>query len=147
RRPYLLVASSFRAPTANGPAMIIAAIDAKYLADEAARTAWLLLGISYALLVIVGWSSWRQVSRSLATRIHAINTQLLSGKADESHDSFNVDGSELLELAHSVSAYIKRTLEEKSSSDERYRRLVELAPDAVLMCADTRIRSANPAAV
>jgi diguanylate cyclase (GGDEF)-like protein/PAS domain S-box-containing protein len=38
-------------------------------------------------------------------------------------------------------------LEEKSSSDERYRRLVELAPDAVLMCADTRIRSANPAAI
>ena len=39
------------------------------------------------------------------------------------------------------------TLEEKSSSDERFRRLVELAPDAVLMCADTRIRSANPAAI
>ena len=127
--------------------MVVAAVDASYLAEQASRTAWLLLGISYALLVLVGWSSWQQVRRSLAARIHAINTQLLSGRADESHESFDVDGHELRELADSVSAYIKRTLEEKSSSDERYRRLVELAPDAVLMCADTRIRSANPAAI
>ena len=144
--PYLLVAGAVRTASASG-SMVIAAIDAEYLADQAARTAWLLLAISYALLLLVGWSSWQQVSRSLASRIHAINTQLLSGNADESHESFDVDGHELQELADSVSAYIKRTLEEKSSSDERFRRLVELAPDAVLMCADTRIRSANPAAL
>ncbi len=96
--------------------------------------------MSYALLVIVGWTSWQQVSHSLAKRIEAIKTQLRSGIADESHESFEVAGHELRELADSVSAYIKRTLDEKSSSDERYRKLVELAPDAVLMCADTRIR-------
>jgi diguanylate cyclase (GGDEF)-like protein len=147
RRPYLLVAASLRTASRQAHSMVIAAIDAEYLADQAAHTAWLLLAISYVLLVAVGWSSWQQVSRSLASRIHAINTQLLSGNADESHEGFAVDGHELRELASSVSAYIKRTLEEKSSSDERYRRLVELAPDAVLMCADTRIRSANPAAI
>jgi diguanylate cyclase (GGDEF)-like protein len=84
----------------------------------------------------------------LATRIHAINTQLRSGVVDESpHESLEVDGHELRELADSVSAYIKHSLEEKSSSDERHRRLAELSPDAVLMCADRRIRSANPAAI
>jgi PAS domain-containing protein len=146
-RPYLLIASSGRNAKPQLRATVIAAIDAGYLADQAAHTAWLLVAISYGLLLIVGWSSWQQVSCSLATRIHALNTQLLSGNVDESHEKFDVGGHELRELADSVSAYIKRTLEEKSSNDERYRRLVELAPDAVLMCADTRIHSANPAAI
>lgn len=146
-KPYLLVAATVRSPAPGPRSAIVAAVDAEYLASQAARTAWLLLAISYALLGLVGWSSWQQVSRSLATRIHAINTQLQSGNADGSHLSFDVVGHELRELADSVSAYIKRTVEEKSSSDERYRRLVELAPDAVLMCSDMRIRSANPAAM
>lgn len=146
-RPYLLIANSGRNGAPSRRATVVAAIDAGYLADQAAHTAWLLVAISYVLLIVVGWSSWQQVRHSLAARIHAINTQLLSGNVEESHETFDVGGHELRELANSVSAYIKRTLEEKSSSDERYRRLVELAPDAVLMCADTRIRSANPAAI
>jgi diguanylate cyclase (GGDEF)-like protein len=148
KKPYLLVASPVRDVAGKPRSAVIVGVNAEYLADQASRTAWLLLGISYALLAVVGWTSWQQVSRSLATRIHAINTQLRSGVVDESpHESLEVDGHELRELADSVSAYIKHSLEEKSSSDERHRRLAELSPDAVLMCADRRIRSANPAAI
>lgn len=145
--PYVLVAMPIRDISGKPRSSVIIGVNAQALADQAARTAWLLLAMSYSLLFVVGWTSWQQVSHSLAKRIDAINTQLRSGIADESHESFEVAGHELRQLADSVSAYIKRTLEEKSSSDERYRKLVELAPDAVFMCADTRIRFVNPAAI
>lgn len=146
-RPYLLVAAPIRDITGKPRSGVVLGVNARPQADQAARTAWLLLAMSYALLIIVGWTSWQQVSHSLAKRIESINTQLRSGVADESHESFEVSGHELRELADSVSTYIKRTLDEKSSSDERHRKLAELSPDAVLMCADTRIRSVNPAAI
>ncbi len=145
--PYLLVAMPVHDMSGKPRSGVIIGVNAQGLADRSAATAWLLLAMSYALLVIVGWTSWQQVSHSLTNRIEAINTQLSSGIADESHESFEVAGHELRVLADSVSAYIKRTLEEKSSSEERHKKLVELSPDAVLMCADTRIRSVNPAAI
>jgi diguanylate cyclase (GGDEF)-like protein/PAS domain S-box-containing protein len=145
--PYLLIAMPIQDISGKPRSSVVIGVKAQSLADQAARTTWLLLAMSYALLVIVGWTSWQQVSHSLTKRIEAINTQLSRGIADESHESFEVAGHELRVLADSVSAYIKRTLEEKSSSDERHKKLVELSPDAVLMCVDTRIRSVNPAAI
>jgi diguanylate cyclase (GGDEF)-like protein/PAS domain S-box-containing protein len=146
-QPYLLVAQPVHDVSGKPRSGVVIGVNAQALADQAARAAWLLLAMSYALLVGVGVTSWRQMSHSFAKRIEAINTQLRLGVADESHESFEVAGHELRELADSVSAYIKRTLDEKSSSDERYRKLVELAPDAVIMCSDTRIRFVNPAAI
>ncbi|MBV9493495.1 MAG: GGDEF domain-containing protein, partial [Acidobacteria bacterium] len=43
--------------------------------------------------------------------------------------------------------YIKSTLEAQKSSDERYRRLVELAPDGIIMCTKANIKFANSAAL
>jgi diguanylate cyclase (GGDEF)-like protein/PAS domain S-box-containing protein len=145
--PYLLVSAPLHDQASRPRSSVVIGVNAQGLADQAARTAWLLLALSYALLVAVAFTSWQQVSHSLAKRIETINTQLRTGVSDESHEAFDVAGHELRELADSVSAYIKRTLDEKSSSDERYRKLVELAPDAVIMCADTRIRFVNPAAI
>jgi diguanylate cyclase (GGDEF)-like protein/PAS domain S-box-containing protein len=145
--PYLLVGAPVRDVSGRPRSGVVLGVNAQALADQAARTAWLLLAMSYALLFGVAFTSWQQVSHSLAKHIETINTQLRLGVPDESHESFDVAGHELRELADSVSAYIKRTLDEKSSSDERYRKLVELAPDAVIMCADTRIRFVNPAAI
>jgi diguanylate cyclase (GGDEF)-like protein len=143
-QPYLLVTSAVRGSRSS----VLLGVSAANVTSQAAHTAWLLLAISYALLLFVGTITWKQVSHSLATRIHDMNVQLRSGVADEStHESLEVDGHELRELADSVSHYIKRTLDEKSSSDERHRRLAELSPDAVVLCADRRIRSANPAAI
>jgi diguanylate cyclase (GGDEF)-like protein len=145
-RPYLLVASPVR--DANGVrATLVAGVNADYLAQQATRTAWVLLGISYALLVVVGWISWQQVSRSLSTRIYAITSQLKSGSVHEENERLEVDGHELRELADSVAEYIKRNVETRRSSDERYRRLIELAPDAVLICSKTGITFANSAAI
>ncbi|HEY9225221.1 MAG TPA: sensor domain-containing diguanylate cyclase [Gemmatimonadaceae bacterium] len=147
-KPYLLVAAPVRGVRGKSHSAVVAGIDAAYLAEQASRTAWLLLAISYSLLAAVGWVTWRQVSHSLAGRIREMHTQLRSGVVDESpHEHLEVDGHELRQLADSVSSYIKRTLDEKSSSEERHRRLAELSPDAVLMCTDRRIRSANPAAI
>ncbi|MGH7617974.1 MAG: diguanylate cyclase domain-containing protein [Gemmatimonadaceae bacterium] len=145
--PYLLVAAPVNDISGKPRSAIVVGVNTQAQADQAARTAWLLLAMSYTLLIIVGWTSWQQVSHSLTKRIRAINTQLRSGIADESHETFEVAGHELRELADSVSSYIKRTLDEKSSSEERYKKLVDLAPDAVLMCADKRIRTVNPAAI
>lgn len=147
-RQYLLIASPLRDVTNKPRTGLVVGVDAEYLADQAARTAWLLLIISYSLLFIVGWTTWKQISRSLATRIANMNKQLRDGVVDDSpHESLDVDGHELRELADSVSTYIKRSLDERSASEERHRRLAEMSPDAVLMCADRRIRSANPAAI
>lgn len=146
-RPYLLVASSVR--DANGVlrATVVAGVEADYLTQQATRTAWVLLAISYVLLVVVGWISWRQISRSLSTRIYAITKQLQSGSVHEENERLEVDGHELRELADSVAEYVKRNVELQRSSDERYRRLVELAPDAVLICSKTGIQFANSAAI
>jgi diguanylate cyclase (GGDEF)-like protein/PAS domain S-box-containing protein len=147
-RQYLLIASPLRDVTNKPQTGLIVGVDAEYLADQAAWTAWLLLGISYALLLTVGWTTWKQISQSLATRIATMNKQLRDGVVDDSpHESLEADGHELRELADSVSTYIKHSLEERSASEERHRRLAEMSPDAVLMCADRRIRSANPAAI
>jgi diguanylate cyclase (GGDEF)-like protein/PAS domain S-box-containing protein len=148
KRPYVLVAHPVRDVTGKPNSGIIVGIDATYLADQAEWAAWILIGISYSLLVLVGWTTWKQVSRSLATRIRAMHTQLRQGVVDEStHENLEVAGHELRELADSVSSYIKRSIEERASSEERHRRLAEMSPDAVLMCVDRRIRSANPAAI
>jgi diguanylate cyclase (GGDEF)-like protein/PAS domain S-box-containing protein len=146
-RPYLLVPSPLNDAPGVAHGTVVAAFDAQYLADEATRTAWILLAISYLLLIIVGWSSWQQLSTSLASRIHAITTQLRTGSADDSHHMLEVDGLELRELAETVASYIKRNLDEQRSVDERYRRLVELSPDGVLICSTMGIQFANSAAI
>ncbi len=149
-RAYLLVMATVfdpsGAPAAHGVA-VVAGIDATSIVHQAARTAWTLLAISYALLVVVGWMIWRQVSLSLATRMSAITTQLRAGTAEDAAELLAADGQELRELADSVSMYIKRTLEQQELSDERHRRLVELSPDGVFICSAAGIRFANSAAL
>ncbi len=146
-RPYLLLSEAVHDAKGVAYATLVAGIDARYLADQATRTAWILLAISYALLVIVGWSSWQQLNSSLASRIHAITGQIQAGSVSESDEPLEIDGQELRELAESVSTYIQATLDEQRSSDERYRRLVELAPDGVIMCSAAGIKFANSAAL
>ena len=70
-----------------------------------------------------------------------------SGSVHEENERLEVDGHELQVLADSVAEYVKRNVEVQRSSDERYRRLVELAPDAVLICSKTGITFANSAAI
>ena len=107
----------------------------------------MVVTISYVLFVIVGWNAWRQLHDSLATRIRAITMQLRLGIADEAAPTLSADGHELKDLADSVSNYIRQTLDQQQSNEERYRRLIELAPDGVLICSDAGVRFANPAAV
>ena len=143
-RLYLLVSSALNGVSESHRPMLVAGIDAEYLTQQAAGTGWVLMALSYALLLLVGWTSWQQLRRSLVTRIRDITTQLRSGERDgKSHEKLEVDGHELRELADSVGEYIERSLAERASSDERYRRLVELSPDAVFICTRTGIRFAN----
>jgi diguanylate cyclase (GGDEF)-like protein/PAS domain S-box-containing protein len=146
-RPYLLIAEPLKNASGGTSGTVIAAIDADYLAQQATRTAWVLLGIAYAFLALVGWSSWQQLDKSLGARIYAITSQIRAGTTGDPIESLKYDGHELRELADSVSTYIKSTLEAQKSSDERYRRLVELAPDGIIMCSSTSIKFANSAAL
>jgi diguanylate cyclase (GGDEF)-like protein/PAS domain S-box-containing protein len=146
-KPYLLVASQLRVSPTGRQTTVVGGFDATYLAEQAAHTAWIVVCLSYVLLLLVGWSSWRQLRNTLATRIHAITMQLRLGIADESVATLQKDGHELRELADSVSNYIRQTLAQQRSNEDRYRRLIELAPDAVLICSDAGIRFANPAAI
>jgi len=147
-RPYLLVASPVpKGPSGRRPTLVVAGFDATYLVDQATRAAWMVVAISYVLLIVVGWSAWRQLHDSLATRIRAITMQLRLGIADNTTPALNADGHELKDLADSVSSYIRQTLDQQRSNEERYRRLIELAPDGVLICSDAGVRFANPAAI
>lgn len=146
-RMILLLSKPLRDVRGMTTGTVVAGVDVQYLGDQAARTAWILLSLSYALLVLVGWSSWQQVSRSLAARIHAITGQIQAGSVEDGGDHLAIEAQELRELADSVTRYIETTLEQQKSSDERYRRLVDLAPDGVLMCSSTSIKFANPAAL
>ena len=148
-RSVLIVAEPLRdaASSASKGAVVVVGVDAEYLAVQATRTAWILLAIAYTLLLVVGWSSWQQLNNSLGHRIAAITRQVRAGSVGETSDDLEIDGKELSELADSVTAYIQATLEEQKSSDERYRRLVELAPDGVLMCSTSGIKFANSAAL
>ena len=146
-KPYLLVASGVRDAAGRRAATVIAGFDAAYLVDQATRAAWMVVTISYVLLVIVGWNAWRQLHDSLATRIRAITMQLRLGIADDAAPTLKAEGHELKDLADSVSNYIRQTLDQQQSNEERYRRLIELAPDGVLICSDAGVRFANPAAI
>jgi diguanylate cyclase (GGDEF)-like protein/PAS domain S-box-containing protein len=146
-RPFLLIAEPvYDANRAR--AMVVAGVDAGYLVDQATTTAWILLVIGYGIVVLVGLSSWRHLNASVGARIHSITKQLKKGAADEAlgHE-LQLHADELRELADSVSGYIRETVEAQKSSDERYRRLVELAPDGVIMCSKTNIKFANTAAL
>ncbi|HEY4131255.1 MAG TPA: sensor domain-containing diguanylate cyclase [Gemmatimonadaceae bacterium] len=145
--PYLVIAEPLNDISGIKRGMVVAGIDADYLAQQATRTAWMLLGIGYALLLLVGWSSWQQLNSSLGARIHAITSQIRAGGAGGPIESLKFESAELRDLADSVSTYIKSTLDAQKSSDERYRRLVELAPDGVIMCSNTSIKFANSAAL
>jgi diguanylate cyclase (GGDEF)-like protein/PAS domain S-box-containing protein len=146
-RPFLLIAE----PILEGRsvrAMVVAGIDATYLIEQATTTAWILLAIGYSMVVLVGWTSWRHLNASVGARIHAITKQVKKGAADdEPEQGLQLHADELRELADSVSRYIRTTLDAQKSSDERYRRLVELAPDGVIMCTKASIKFANPAAL
>jgi diguanylate cyclase (GGDEF)-like protein len=145
-RLYLLVATPVHGRSDLRQPLLVAGVDAEYLIVQAMRTGWVLLALSYTLLLLVGWTSWKQLRRSLVTRIRAITTQLRVGESDgKSHEMLEVDGHELRELADSVAEYIERSLAERASRDERYRRLVELSPDAVFISTRTGIRFANSA--
>jgi diguanylate cyclase (GGDEF)-like protein len=147
-KTVLLLAEPMRDPISAKSAVVVVGIDAAYLDIQASRTAWIILAIAYSLLVIVGWSSWRQLNSSLGSRIEAITRQIRAGSvSEEPSESLSFDGTELSELAEAAQAYIQATLEEQKSSDERYRRLVELAPDGVLMCSTSGIKFANSAAL
>jgi diguanylate cyclase (GGDEF)-like protein/PAS domain S-box-containing protein len=146
-RPFLLIAEPLSDAAGAMRGTVVAGIDAEYLAQQASRTAWALLAIGYVLLVVVGWSSWQQLNSSLGSRIDAITSQIRAGSVDAPIESLRFESHELRELAASVSTYIKSTLESQKSSDERYRRLVELAPDGVIMCSNTSIKFANSAAL
>jgi diguanylate cyclase (GGDEF)-like protein/PAS domain S-box-containing protein len=143
----LLVAEPLHDGSTRKHAVVVVGVDAQYLADQATRTAWILLGIAYALLLIVGYSSWQQLNTSLGSRIAAITKQVREGSVGDESEVLAIDGKELSELAEAVGSYIHNTLEEQKSSDERYRRLVELAPDGFLMCSANGIKFANPAAL
>jgi diguanylate cyclase (GGDEF)-like protein/PAS domain S-box-containing protein len=146
-QPYLLVASPVLGRSGERRALVVASFDVRYLANQATRTAWIVVAIAYVLLVAVGLGSWQQLRKSLSSRIHAITMQIRLGIADDEPAVANSDGLELKELAMSVSTYIRQTLEQQKSNEERYRRLIELAPDGVLICSDAGVRFANPAAV
>jgi diguanylate cyclase (GGDEF)-like protein len=143
----LLVAEPMHDAASSKSAVVVVGIDAEYLDVQATRTAWVILAIAYSLLLIVGWSSWRQLDTSLGSRIAAITRQIRAGSVGEPSETLTFDGKELSELADAAQAYIQATLEEQKSSDERYRRLVELAPDGILMCSATGIKFANSAAL
>jgi diguanylate cyclase (GGDEF)-like protein/PAS domain S-box-containing protein len=143
---YLLVASPVLVASGQR-GMVVTGFDAAHLTHQATQTAWIVVSMSYALLVLVAWGSWRQLRNSVATRIRAITMQLRLGIADESVAALDAEGLELRELADSVSTYIRRTLIQQRSNEDRYRRLIELAPDAVLICSDVGVRFANPAAI
>jgi diguanylate cyclase (GGDEF)-like protein len=145
--PYLIIAEPLNDLSGVRRGMIVAGIDADYLAQQATRTAWVLLAIAYALLLAVGWSSWQQLNSTLGARIHALTSQIRAGGVGGPIESLKFESAELRELADSVSTYIKSTLDAQKSSDERYRRLVELAPDGVIMCSNTSIKFANSAAL
>ena len=116
-------------------------------ADQAARSAWRLVALSYALLLLAGWSAWRRARGSVASRIRAIASQIETGRVDEASRGRAAEARELRELADGVTKHIERTLEQQQASDERYRRLVDLAPDGIFICSSASIKFANPAAL
>lgn len=146
-RPFLLIAE----PIFDGTrprAMVVAGIDANYLVERAMTTAWILLALGYGVVLLVGWSSWRHLNASVGARIHAITKQVKNGIADdEPTSSLQLHADELRDLADSVAHYIRTTIDAQKSSDERYRRLVELAPDGIIMCTKANIKFANSAAL
>jgi diguanylate cyclase (GGDEF)-like protein/PAS domain S-box-containing protein len=146
-RPFLLIPE----PILEGRtvrALVVAGVDAGYLVEQATTTAWVLLAIGYGVVILVGLSSWRYLNASVGARIHAITKQVKKGTADdEPTEALQLHADELRDLADSVSHYIRTTLEAQKSSDERYRRLVELAPDGIIMCTKANIKFANSAAI
>jgi len=147
-RPFLLIAE----PILDGPtvrAMVVAGIDATYLIEQATATAWILLAIGYGVVILVGLSSWRYLNTSVGARIHAITKQVKKGVADDDEptEALQLHADELRDLADSVTHHIRTTLDAQKSSDERYRRLVELAPDGIIMCTKANIKFANSAAL
>ncbi|HEX3866680.1 MAG TPA: hypothetical protein VHV78_07985, partial [Gemmatimonadaceae bacterium] len=85
-RAYLLVSAAVLDTEGNpfpDSLAVVAGVDATYVVDQAGRTAWTLLAISYVLLAVVGWMTWHQVSRSLATRMNAITTHLRGATVEE----------------------------------------------------------------
>jgi diguanylate cyclase (GGDEF)-like protein/PAS domain S-box-containing protein len=50
-------------------------------------------------------------------------------------------------LGHRLTLERQRTLESIRESEERYRKLVELSPDGIVICCNSRIEFANPAAL
>jgi diguanylate cyclase (GGDEF)-like protein/PAS domain S-box-containing protein len=146
-RPFLLIAE----PIMDGAtvrSMVVAGIDATYLIEQATVTAWVLLAIGYGVVILVGLSSWRYLNASVGRRIHAITKQVKKGAADDDEpNELQLHADELRDLADSVTQYIRTTLEAQKSSDERYRRLVELAPDGIIMCTKANIKFANSAAL
>jgi PAS domain S-box-containing protein len=106
-------------------------------------TGFALIGIVVAalLLTLSFWLS-RLLSRSLETQIGALSQ--LTGRAGEAP---KVEGADEVERIGNAIATFKRAQLELRESEERYRELVELSPDAIYLSSDGIITFANGACV
>ncbi len=143
---YLAIAAALRDPEGKPLGRLTMAVDAGRVTDQARTTAWLLAGLAYAMLLVAGWWSRRMLEASVADRIRLLIDTLERPGAPLSAHAMPVR-DELGELAENLEAHMERSLERLRESEERYRRLVEFSPDAILVHADGRVLYVNGAGV
>lgn len=147
-RAILLLGFGFAVLVILGTALVI---DAEMRAGSQTLSpgsvAWTLLAISCALLGVVGWWAFHHFDEAVGARIEAITAQLEQGSTGDPGGGPELDGLEFRELGVAVARYIASANEAQRSSDERHRRLVELAPDGIVVCSRSSIKYVNAAAL
>ena len=145
--PYLAVVSAVRDPDGAPTGRVVVGIEADRVVANAERTAWTLVLLAYGLLALAAWRAQALLAASVAGRVRTLITQLDETPADGGSGRPRHSRDELSLLAESLGEHITRSIERQHASDERFRRLVESSPDAILVYHDDAIVFVNAACV
>ncbi len=107
--------------------------------SQKTNTVFLLIGVSVALLlIVVSIVLSRLLSRSLEAQISALA---------ELGDDTKIEGGDEVERIGRAVAVFRNTQLELRESEERYRHVVELSPDGILVHSEDRIAYVNGACI
>jgi len=150
RTPYLALTSVVRDQAGLPRGRLVVAVDAAWVSEQAARTAWLLMAIASVVLVGVLWTTRRFVAAQVANRVRTLIQQVAgdaAGAAGAEAGDAPRSGDELGALARAVDAHLERSLVQQREGEARYRHLVESSSDAVFVHSGTELVFMNAAAM
>jgi signal transduction histidine kinase/ActR/RegA family two-component response regulator len=116
---HLVIGGILRDAAGAPEGHLAVAVRAGWVADRALRTALALVGLAYALLLVVGWATRGMLAATVASRVRDLASRLRGASTTEAVRTPSDASDELAILDHVVGTHIVTTVERLREADQR----------------------------